>query len=50
MGSIEKLIKLIKELVRNKFYGSLEIRFEAGNITVCKKSESIKFEAVGQDK
>ena len=42
LETFKKLIELIKDLVDKKFYGSLEIRFEAGKIVVCKKEESIK--------
>lgn len=42
LETFKKLIELIKGLVDNKFYGSLEIKFEAGKIVVCKKEESIK--------
>jgi len=40
--SVRKLFEIIKELIDNKFYGKLEIKFEAGNITCCKKEETIK--------
>jgi hypothetical protein len=39
---LEKLFRLIRELIENKFYGELVIKFEAGKITICKKTESIK--------
>jgi hypothetical protein len=39
---MEKLIALIKDLVAHKFYGELVIKFEAGIIVQCKKTESIK--------
>jgi hypothetical protein len=39
---MEKLIKLIRELVAGKFYGSLEIKFESGNVVIIRKVESIK--------
>ena len=42
LETLKKLLDLIKELCDKKFYGSLEIRFEAGKIVVCKKEESIK--------
>lgn len=42
MESIKKLFELIRLLMDTKFYGSLEIKFEAGKIVVCKKEESIK--------
>ncbi len=39
---IEDLFELIKELIKFKFYGSLEVKFEAGNITIVRKTETIK--------
>ena len=36
------LIAIIKDLMVKKFYGSLEIKFEAGKIVCCRKTESIK--------
>lgn len=39
---MERIIKLIKDLMLNKFWGSLEIRFENGNIVIIKKTENIK--------
>lgn len=38
-----KLINLIRPLIDNKFYGTLEIKFEAGKIVLCRKDETIKF-------
>ena len=38
-----KLVALISVLMREQFYGSLEIKFENGKITICRKEESIKF-------
>lgn len=37
-----RLVALLSELMRGQYYGSLDIRFENGKITVCKKTESIK--------
>lgn len=39
---LTKLMNLIKELVERKFYGGLEIKFEAGHIVNIRKTESIK--------
>lgn len=36
------LAKMIADLMQMNFYGGLEIKFEAGKITVCKRVESIK--------
>ena len=43
---MEKLSRLIKELIDGKFYGSLEIKFEAGRIVLVRKMENIKLEEV----
>jgi len=34
--------ELLKALEREKFYGSLEIKFEAGRMVLIKKTETIK--------
>ena len=39
---LDKLIKLFKELMDKKFYGSVEVKLEAGNVVIIKKTESIK--------
>lgn len=39
---LDKLIALIKELIARKWYGKLEIAFEAGKLVNCKKIENIK--------
>jgi hypothetical protein len=39
---IEKIIKIIKDLIDRQFFGSLELKFEAGKIVQVKKTESIK--------
>jgi len=39
---MDNLFKLIKELIEKKFYGSIEIKMEAGKIVIVKKTESIK--------
>jgi hypothetical protein len=39
---MNELIQLLRQLEQWRFYGSVEVRFEAGQITVIKKTESIK--------
>lgn len=39
---MEKLFKLIKALIDTRFYGTIEIKLEAGNITLVRKIETIK--------
>lgn len=41
-SQVDKLVALLNEIIRLRFYGELVIKFEAGKITVCKKTESIK--------
>lgn len=36
------LLKLLRQLESARFFGSVEVKFEAGQITVIKKTESIK--------
>lgn len=38
----DKLVKFLKELIANKFYGTFEIKFEGGKIMTIRKIESIK--------
>jgi hypothetical protein len=33
--------RLLEKLQRERFYGALEIKFENGNVTVVKKTETI---------
>ncbi len=33
---------ILKELERERFYGSLEIKFEAGRVVLIRKTETIK--------
>jgi hypothetical protein len=32
----------VEELARNKFFGSLELKFEAGQVVLLRKTETIK--------
>jgi hypothetical protein len=41
-GIMDNLIKLIKELIERKFYGSLEIKFENGKVIIVRRTENIK--------
>lgn len=38
---LEETIDLLRRLKADRFYGSITIKFEAGNVTVLKKEESI---------
>ena len=39
---MDKVIELLKELEHTKFYGGLEIKFEAGHVVLVRKTETIK--------
>lgn len=39
---MEDLIRLFHQLETQRFYGSLEVKFEAGHIVLLKKSETLK--------
>jgi hypothetical protein len=39
---MEKLFKMIKALIESKFYGTIEIHFESGKITLLRKVQTIK--------
>ena len=39
---MEKLIKLIKTLISEHFYGKLTIRFEHGRVVLMTKEENLK--------
>jgi hypothetical protein len=39
---MEKIIKIVRELIAGKFWGSLELKFEDGEVVHIKKMENIK--------
>ena len=39
---MNEAIELIRQLSRERFYGGLTLRFEAGHITTIKKEQTIK--------
>lgn len=39
---MHETIELLKRLARERFYGSVTVKFEAGTVTVVKKEETIK--------
>jgi hypothetical protein len=42
MTVTETAAEMVRELGRTRFYGSLEIKFEAGRVVLVKKTETIK--------
>ncbi len=39
---MQTLHQLLRELEQGRFYGSLEVKFEAGHIVLLRKTETIK--------
>jgi hypothetical protein len=39
---MNQAIELIRRLVRERFYGALTMKFEAGQLTTIKKEQTIK--------
>ena len=39
---MKELFELIEKLIAQKFYGSVELKMEAGRIVLIRKTESIK--------
>lgn len=39
---MNKIVELLNEIMKQKAYGELVIKYEAGKIVVIKKTESIK--------
>ena len=42
MDTIAVITRLLRDLEQRRFYGGLEIKFEAGRVVVMRKSETIK--------
>jgi hypothetical protein len=41
-SQLTKLYEMLREIFDSGFYGSLEVKFEAGKVTIIRKVESIK--------
>lgn len=39
---VDKIVRLIKELIDRNFFGILELRFEDGKVVHIRKTENIK--------
>ncbi|MEN6535757.1 MAG: hypothetical protein ABFD89_18985 [Bryobacteraceae bacterium] len=48
MNANDTAVTLIRELERSRFWGSLEIQFQAGVVGLLKKTETVKPEAMSQ--
>lgn len=40
--TVERLVRVLKELSKNKFFGELLIKYESGHIVYVRKTQSIK--------
>ncbi|MGE4466051.1 hypothetical protein [Sphaerochaeta sp.] len=41
-SQMEQLNEMLKEMFQTNFYGSVEVKFEAGRVTIIRKTESVK--------
>ena len=41
-SQLMKLYEIMRETMESGFYGSVEVKFEAGKVTIIRKTESIK--------
>ena len=41
-GPVDKLLKILKELIASRFFGIVELRFEDGRVVNIRKTENIK--------
>ena len=41
-SQLTKLYEIMRETMDSGFYGSVEVKFEAGKVTIIRKTESIK--------
>lgn len=39
---LDTLYEMLRDICNSGFYGSLEVKFEAGRVTIIKRTESIK--------
>jgi hypothetical protein len=44
---LEELIRFFTRLIRERFYGSVEVKFEAGRIVLIRLNRTIKPEELG---
>ena len=41
-SQLTKLYEILREMFQTQYYGSIEVKFEAGKVTIVKKTESLK--------
>jgi hypothetical protein len=43
---MNELVQLLRQLEQARFYGSLELKFEAGRVVLIRKSETLKLSEI----
>jgi hypothetical protein len=43
MSTVEKIQRTVSELESRRFYGSLELKFDAGRVAYVRKTETLNF-------
>jgi len=41
-SQLTQLYEMLREMFQEGYYGSIEVKFEAGKVTIVRKTESIK--------
>ncbi len=41
-SQLTQLYEILREMFQEGYYGSIEVKFEAGKVTIVRKTESIK--------
>lgn len=41
-SQLTQLYEMLREMFQQGYYGSIEVKFEAGKVTIVRKTESIK--------
>lgn len=41
-SQLTRLYEILREMFQTQYYGSIEVKFEAGKVTIVKKTESLK--------
>lgn len=44
---MSELIQLLRQLEASRFYGSVELKYEAGRVVLIRKSETLKLSELG---
>lgn len=44
---MNELVQLLRQLEDSRFYGSVELKYEAGRVVLIRKSETLKLSELG---